>query len=85
MDISIGWNNESSKKQLIMNRILRRPMFKMGGSAEGITSGLQPRKKFAFAGTVDAMKNNENTPKADAGMSIMEKLQSLEKTEEGRR
>ena len=48
----------------------------MGGSAEGITSGLQPRKKFAFAGTVDAMKNNENTPKADAGMSIMEKLQS---------
>ena len=59
-----------------MNRILRRPMFRMGGSAEGITSGLQPRKKFAFAGTVDAMKNNENTPKADAGMSIMEKLQS---------
>ena len=30
-----------------MNRILRRPMFRTGGSAEGITSGLQPRQGYA--------------------------------------
>jgi len=29
-----------------MNRILRRPMFRTGGSAEGITSGLQPRQGY---------------------------------------
>ena len=35
----------------MMNRILKRPMFKMGGAAEGITSGLdQPRKQY-FQGT----------------------------------
>ena len=34
-----------------MNRTLKRPMFKMGGAAEGITSGLdQPRKQY-FQGT----------------------------------
>ena len=34
-----------------MNRILKRPMFRMGGAAEGITSGLdQPRKQY-FQGT----------------------------------
>ena len=32
-----------------MNRTLRRPMFRMGGSAEGITSGLQPRQGYAEA------------------------------------
>jgi hypothetical protein len=31
-----------------MNRTLRRPMFRMGGAAEGITSGLdQPRKQYS--------------------------------------
>jgi len=30
-----------------MNRTLRRPMFRIGGTAEGITSGLQPRKGYA--------------------------------------
>ena len=35
----------------MMNRILKRPMFRMGGAAEGITSGLdQPRKQY-FQGT----------------------------------
>ena len=34
-----------------MNRVLRRPMFRRGGAAEGITSGLdQPRKQY-FQGT----------------------------------
>ena len=34
---------------MIMNRTLKRPMFRMGGSAnEGITSGLdQPRKQYS--------------------------------------
>ena len=30
-----------------MNRTLRRQMFRIGGSAEGITSGLQPRQGYA--------------------------------------
>jgi len=30
-----------------MNRILRRPMFRIGGTAEGITSGLAPRQGYA--------------------------------------
>ena len=30
-----------------MSRVLKRPMFRMGGAAEGITSGLdKPRKQF---------------------------------------
>jgi len=36
-----------------MNRTLRRPMFRMGGSAgEGITSGLAPRQGYQTAGSV---------------------------------
>ena len=31
-----------------MNRTLRRPMFRMGGAAEGITSGLdKPRQQYS--------------------------------------
>jgi len=33
-----------------MNRTLRRPMFRMGGTAEGITSGLQPRQGYQGTG-----------------------------------
>ena len=36
-----------------MSRILRRPMFRKGGSAgEGITSGLAPRQGYEEAGDV---------------------------------
>ena len=35
-----------------MNRVLRRPMFRTGGSAEGITSGLQPRQGYKKNGRV---------------------------------
>ena len=36
-----------------MNRIMRRPMFRKGGSAgEGITSGLAPRQGYQKAGEV---------------------------------
>ena len=37
---------------IIMNRVLRRPMFRTGGSAEGITSGLQPRQGYKKDGRV---------------------------------
>ena len=33
-----------------MNRTLRRPMFRIGGTAEGITSGLQPRQGYQGTG-----------------------------------
>jgi hypothetical protein len=37
-----------------MNRILKRPMFRMGGAAEGITSGLdKPRQQYAPGGNVE--------------------------------
>ena len=36
-----------------MNRILRRPMFRTGGSAEGITSGLAPRQNYFTGSTVN--------------------------------
>jgi len=56
-----------------MNRVLRRPMFRMGGSAEGLTSGLQPRQGLAFSGV--AGKENPK-PSAEPKPSMMEKLQS---------
>ena len=31
----------------MFNRTLQRPMFRIGGVAEGITSGLQPRQGYA--------------------------------------
>ena len=41
-----------------MNRIMKRPMFRKGGSAgEGITSGLAPRQGYAT--------NENNTVKQD--------------------
>ena len=37
-----------------MNRIMRRPMFRKGGSAgEGITSGFAPRQGYSTAGDVE--------------------------------
>ena len=41
-----------------MNRVLRRPMFKMGGSAgTGITSGLdKPRQNYQEAGSVNSLQ-----------------------------
>ena len=39
-----------------MNRTLRRPMFRMGGAAEGITSGLdKPRQQYQDAGRVQKL------------------------------
>jgi len=38
-----------------MNRTLRRPMFRIGGTAEGITSGLQPRQGYANDNAYDQL------------------------------
>ena len=41
-----------------MNRIMRRPMFRKGGSAgEGITSGLAPRQGYEGGKSVEELKN----------------------------
>ena len=39
-----------------MNRTLRRPMFRIGGVAEGITSGLAPRQGYANGLSADLRK-----------------------------
>ena len=59
-----------------MNRVLRRPMFRTGGSAEGITSGLQPRQGLAYSGVAGELsnRNKPNNTKPDEGTSMMEKL-----------
>ena len=43
-----------------MNRTLRRPMFRMGGSAEGITSGLAPRQGYKDANLVEQLQTKKN-------------------------
>ena len=42
-----------------MNRTLRRPMFRIGGVAEGITSGLSPRQGYADKGSVKKFDENQ--------------------------
>ncbi len=60
-----------------MNRVLRRPMFRIGGSAEGLTSGLAPRQGYADpAGLVEKLQTRKNildtlvprTPRKDTSM-----------------
>ena len=43
-----------------MNRTLRRPMFRTGGSAEGITSGLAPRQGYKENGSVKQLSDIRN-------------------------
>ena len=44
-----------------MNRTLTRPMFRMGGSAEGITSGLAPRQGYKDpAGMVEQLTTQKS-------------------------
>ena len=55
MDFSIGWNHESwswnTKNKLIMARVLRRPMFRLGGNTDqGIMSGVAPRQGYEHGG-----------------------------------
>ena len=54
MDFSVGWNHESwswDTKSLIMARVLRRPMFRLGGNTDqGIMSGVAPRQGYEHGG-----------------------------------
>jgi len=60
-----------------MNRTLKRPMFRMGGAADGITSGLdRPRQQYNQAGMVknqfDTDKKVQNTAKInDAALNFI--------------
>ena len=57
-----------------MNRIMRRPMFRKGGSAgEGITSGLAPRQNYATAGDVE----QNDLSKIDIRNMNMQQLKDL--------
>ena len=60
-----------------MNRVLRRPMFRTAGSAEGLTSGLAPRQGYADpAGLVEQLQAKKSiidelaprTPRKDTSM-----------------
>jgi len=51
-----------------MNRTLRRPMFRIGGVAEGITSGLQPRQGYA-TNKENLVRPNDPSKYRDTGVS----------------
>jgi len=56
-----------------MNRVLRRPMFRTGGSTEGLTSGLAPRQKYGFGEDVKQVTQqrdliNALAPRKDTGL-----------------
>ena len=60
-----------------MNRTLRRPMFRIGGTAEGITSGLAPRQGYDNGNIVEKIQSQKSivealaprTPRTDRSMS----------------
>ena len=60
-----------------MNRVLRRPMFRTGGSAEGITSGLAPRQGYDNGNIVEQIQSQKSIidalaprqPRQDRSMS----------------
>ena len=60
-----------------MNRTLRRPMFRMGGAAEGLTSGLAPRQGYANQSLVQQIQDKKSViealapraPRTDRSMS----------------
>ena len=62
-----------------MNRVLRRPMFRTGGSAEGITSGLQPRHGYKKNGRV-LPEDIARMKMSDIGNMDLGQLQKLSKS-----
>jgi len=60
-----------------MNRTLRRPMFRIGGTAEGITSGLAPRQGYDNGNIVEKIQSQKSIidalaprqPRQDRSMS----------------
>jgi len=64
-----------------MNRTLRRPMFRIGGSAEGITSGLSPRQGYATNKDNLVKENDYSKMKiSDLGNMNIGQLQELSKS-----
>jgi hypothetical protein len=64
-----------------MNRTLRRPMFRIGGSAEGITSGLSPRQGYATNEDNLVKENDYSKMKiSDLGNMNIGQLQELSKS-----
>ncbi len=59
-----------------MNRTLRRPMFRIGGTAEGLTSGLAPRQGYDNGNIVEQIQQKKSiidalaprTPRKDTSM-----------------
>ncbi len=58
-----------------MNRTLRRPMFRIGGSAEGITSGLAPRQGYNT--NKDNLVEQNDLSKIDLRNMNMQQLKEL--------
>ena len=59
-----------------MNRILRRPMFRRGGAAEGITSGLDaPRQGYKTPGLVDFFPTQQEFESAREMFPVYERPQ----------
>ena len=59
-----------------MNRILRRPMFRRGGAAEGITSGLDaPRQGYRTPGLVDFFPTQQEFESAREMFPVYERPQ----------
>ncbi len=56
-----------------MNRILRRPMFRTGGSAEGITSGLAPRQGYA-TNEDNLVRSNDPSKEKKEAIVFLEKI-----------
>ena len=54
-----------------MHRTLTRPMFRIGGSAEGITSGLAPRQGYAH-GLSDKLRNQKISDVLSGGTTLGE-------------
>ena len=60
-----------------MNRTLRRPMFRIGGTTEGITSGLAPRQGYDDGNIVEKIQSQKSIidalaprqPRKDRSMS----------------
>ena len=63
-----------------MNRTLRRPMFRMGGSAEGLTSGLAPRQGYAHEPGHVKQSDTSKMKVSDLGNMNIGQLRELSKS-----
>ena len=63
-----------------MNRTLRRPMFRMGGTAEGLTSGLAPRQGYAHEPGHVKQSDTSKMKVSDLGNMNIGQLRELSKS-----